>query len=286
MKRRELLKTASTVVAASALTARAAGDQSPPEIVDSNVSLFRWPFRRLPLDETDLLVEKMGSLGIGRALAGSFEGVFQRDAEAVNRQLAEACSGHPELVPIGSVNPASPGWEDDFRRCVGEHGMPGVRLHPNYHDYALDHPGFLRLLEMAAEAEAVVQVAAAMEDVRTQNDIARAPDVDLAPLPDAMKRAGGGRVQLLNWRPRGTLSETLATTPGIHFDTARIDATDGIAVLLETVPADRILFGTHAPFLIPEAALIRAVHENELEAAPLRRILSGNANQLFKLPTR
>ena len=72
-------------------------------------------------------------------------------------------------------------------------------------------------------------------------------------------------------------------SPGVFVDTARIDGTDGIAKLLASVPSGRILFGTHAPFLIPEAALIRAVHENQIAEDPLRQILGNNANRVFGL---
>ena len=40
-------------------------------IVDTNVSLFRWPYPRLPLDETSALVDKVRSLGIACAWAGN-----------------------------------------------------------------------------------------------------------------------------------------------------------------------------------------------------------------------
>lgn len=276
MKRRQLLKGAvavSVLKAGTSESAESAGDERALEIVDSNVSLFHWPFRRLPLDETEVLVKKMRALGIGSAIAGSFEGVFERDLSAVNERLAEECSRYPELHPVGSINPVAPGWEGDLAECADQHGMKGIRLHPGYHGYALDDPAFAKLLALAAEADVVVQIAMAMEDGRTQNDIARVSDVDITKLPGV----GDCRVQLLNWKPRG------AIPGGVYLDTARIDGTDGIARLLATVSAERILFGSHAPFLISEAALIRAVHENPLDEIPLRKILGENANQLFAL---
>ena len=268
MKRRDLLK---VPVMAPAITL-AAGNESVLKIVDSNVSLFQWPFRRLPLDSTEKLVGRMRGIGIESAMAGSFEGIFQRDLSAVNARLAEECRLHPELIPIGSINPVAKNWKRDFFDCVEKHEMPGIRLHPGYHGYGLDDPGFAELLGMAAEAEIFVQIAVALEDTRTQNDIARVPDVDLSVMPDP----GNCRVQLLNWKPRGEVP------PKVFLDSARIDGTDGIAKLLETISADRILFGTHAPFLIPEAALIRAVHENQLAEASMRKILEGNAERLLR----
>ncbi len=284
MKRRALLETALAAGAASVIAPRPGGiaDEAPGlRIVDTNISLFDWPFRRLPLDDTDALLEKMRSLGIARAWAGSFEGLLHRDLAAVNRRLADACAPHPELVPIGSVNPGLPGWEDDLKRCAGEHGMPGIRLHPNYHGYSLDDPRFARLLEFAAEAGLLVQLAALLEDPRTQSTLLQVPDVDLAPLPATLTRLPGARVQLLNWRPRGDLLEKLAEIPGLTFDIARVEATDGVAALLKAVPRDRVLFGTHAPFLIPEASLIR-VHESALDGETLTAVLGENAARILE----
>ncbi len=286
MRRRHFLNTVVTAGAASALATRhgPAADDDPSSIrpiTDSNVSLFHWPGRRLPLDDTDALLEKMRSLGIARAWAGSFEGLLHRDLAAVNRRLADACAPHPELVPIGSVNPGLPGWEDDLKRCDGEHGMPGIRLHPNYHGYSLDDPRFDRLLELAAEAGLLVQLAALLEDPRTQSTLLQVPDVDLAPLPATLTRLPGARVQLLNWRPRGDLLEKLAEIPGLTFDIARVEATDGVAALLKAVPRDRVLFGTHAPFLIPEASLIR-VHESALDGETLTAVLGENAARILE----
>ena len=284
MHRRDLLKLTIAAGAASVAAATSVHAEREPRfrIVDTNVSLFHWPFRRLPLDEPELLVKKLRSLGVAEAWAGSFEGILHRDISGVNRRLADLCAQYPELVPIGSINLELPGWEEDLRRCFDEHDMPGVRLHPNYHGYTLDDPRFSRLLELARERGRFVQLAACLEDTRTQHPRLSVADVDLSPLPAVMKPIPGATVQILNYRPRQPLLGKLATTPGIILDTARVEATDGIASLLRSVPPGRIMFGTHAPFLIPEAALIR-IHESHPGEEELAALLSDTAEALRRL---
>jgi predicted TIM-barrel fold metal-dependent hydrolase len=285
MNRRDVLGLAVTATAGAALlpATSQSKDEDPPRfrIVDTNVSLFHWPFRRLPLDEADRLVKKLRSLGIAQAWAGSFEGLLHRDVAEVNRRLADVCRKHPELIPIGSVNPELPGWDKDLWLCISEHSMPGIRLHPNYHGYSLDDPRFARLLKAATKAGRFVQIASAMEDVRTQHPTVRVEDVDLTPLPKIVAGIPNARVQILNHRLRSPLLDELAKTPGVYFDTARVDSTDGVPKLARSVPGGRVLFGTHAPFLIPEAALIRVHESATLDAAGLQAVLGGNADQLL-----
>lgn len=294
MNRRDLFATAMTAGAASILATHPAhaeeavqregqpqqGSAARQPIVDTNVHLFQWPFRRLPLDETGTFVKKLRDLGITEAWAGSFEGILHRDIAGVNARLAEACRKHPELVPLGSINPELPDWQEDLRRCVEEHNMLGIRLHPNYHGYALDDARFAKLLKHATAAGCLVQIAAAMEDSRTQHPMMQVADVDLGPLLNVMRSIPDARVQILGARPRPQLQENFAELPGISFDTSRVEGTDGIAQLVRTLSTERVMFGSHAPFLIPEAALIR-IHESDLGEEDLRLLLAKNAQQAW-----
>lgn len=285
MNRRDVLNLAVSAGTGTSLLpgmAEASGDETTRlRIVDTNVSLFQWPFRRLPLDDVERLVTKYRMLGIRQAWAGTFEGVLHRDVASANQRLSDVCMKYLELVPIGTVNPELPGWEEDLRRCHEKHSMPGIRLHPNYHGYVLDDPRFAQLLRLATAAGLFVQLAATIEDTRTQHPQLQLPDVDLAPLPDVVRDVPGARMQLLNYRPRGAVFEQLAKTTDVMFDTARVDATDGIPKLVKSLSAGRVLFGTHAPFLIPEAALIRVHESGQLNDSELQAVYADNADAAF-----
>ena len=187
VNRRTFLTTATTVGLATTLGLKEAesaeNHASDIKFIDTNVSLFQWPFRRLPLDNTQKLIQKLNSLGIEQAWAGSFEGILHRDISTVNQRLSEECKRFPQLISIGSINPTLPDWEHDLQQCFHEYQMPGVRLHPNYHGYTLEDPRLLKLLKLVAAERRFVQLAATLEDTRTQHQSVRAADVDLKPLP-------------------------------------------------------------------------------------------------------
>jgi predicted TIM-barrel fold metal-dependent hydrolase len=290
LNRRELLSTSVAVgmvagVSSASISPYARTDEDVshrPRIIDTNVSLFHWPFRRLPLDDADSLVAKLRSLGIEQAWAGSFEGLLHRDITSVNRRLADACRERPELLPIGSINLELPDWEADLHRCFGELEMPGVRLHPNYHGYKLDDPRFVRLIELATKAGRFVQLVTVLEDTRTQHPLVRVADVDLTPLPKFMSQVEGARIQLLNHRPSTATLKIFAKIDGLYFDTSRVESTDGVPQLVDQLPPGRVLYGSHAPLLIPEAALIRVNEAGLLDEVTLRGLLGENAEGLMK----
>jgi len=285
LNRRDFLTTATTVSLATTFGKKIAraGENQPPgiKIIDTNVSLFQWPFRRLPLDGTQTMIQKLLALGIEQAWAGSYEGILHRDITSVNQRLADECKRFPQLVPIGSINPTLPDWEHDLQQCHHKQQMPGIRLHPNYHGYTLEDPRLLELLKQATAEGLFIQLAATLEDTRTQHHSLQVPDVNLTPLPELAAKVPGLRLQILNAKPRPDLVGKLSKIPGIFFDTARVESTDGVPSLIQHFPEGRVLFGTHAPFLIPEAALVRVYESSILDAASLQSVLSENAAQFL-----
>ena len=124
---------ASSLSAAIAATIPASGNithesadytGSNPDIIDTNVNLFNWPFRRMKYAETRSLVAKLRKHRITQAWAGNFEALFSKSIRQINARLVEECrtNGEGILIPFGTVNPAWPDWEEDLRRAMKSTG--------------------------------------------------------------------------------------------------------------------------------------------------------------------
>ncbi len=253
-------------------------------IIDTNVHLSRWPFRRLADDEPAALVTRLRRHGVIEAWAGSFDGVFHKDVAGVNARLAEDCARYSRglLVPFGTVNLTLPDWREDLRRCREVHHMPGIRVYPNYHGYTLDDPKFTELLRAATDSGIIVQLVVQMEDDRMQHPLMKIPAVDLAALPKLVERRPQLRLMLLNaFRSWGAAAvKTLAQAPGVRFEFAMLDGIGGVGRAVESVGAGRILFGSHAPFYYFESALLK-VKEAGLPEDVADRICRANARELL-----
>jgi uncharacterized protein len=253
-------------------------------IIDTNINLSRWPFRRLKGDETPDLVRWLRSRNVTQAWAGSFDGLLHKDIGGVNARLTADCHTHGKdfLVPFGSINPKLPGWREDVRRCVEDHGMPGIRLHPNYHQYELKDRVFADLLHLAAASGLIVQLVLAMEDIRTQHPLMRVSPVDVSPLAQVLQSEPAVKLMLLNWAPsiRPPQLQSLAAAGPLYFDMSMVEGIEGIARLLERLPPDRVLFGSNCPFFYFEAALLK-VQESSLTEDQKAKLLEGNARLMF-----
>lgn len=253
-------------------------------IVDVNVSLAQWPFRRTPCDELAPLLARLRKHGVTQAWAGNIEGLLHRDVEGVNRRLAEACrqQREPQLLAFGTVNPTLPDWREDLRRCHEQYHMPGIRLHPNYHGYRLDDSEFAQLIDAAAARNLIVQLVVRMDDVRVQNPLMKIPDVDLKPLSAMLKTRPKLPLVILNGQTsaRPALQTQLVSAGQVYFDIATQEGVAGVAGLVKTISAERVLFGSHLPLFALESAMLK-MREAALDAKQQSLVERENAQRLL-----
>jgi predicted TIM-barrel fold metal-dependent hydrolase len=293
LSRRSFLKAAATAAGAVALSFESSAaihsPAAPTGLIDVNVNLSRWPVRRLPFDDTPSLVTMLRRRGVVQAWAGSFDGLLHKDIAAVNSRLADECHRHGRglLVPFGSINPKLPDWEESLRRCIEEHRMPGIRLHPNYHGYKLDDPDFVRLLRLSAERHLIMQIGLEMEDERMMHPLLRVEPVDITPLPALVKQIPSLRLVLLNAlrTPRSQPLLNLIAAGEAYVEISMLEGVGGVGNLLAQVPANRVLFGSHAPLFYFESALFK-LKESPLSEEQLRAIRSQNAKVLTRPQTQ
>lgn len=253
-------------------------------MIDVNVNVSRWPFRRLIGDEPDGLVANLRKRNVTQAWAGTFDGLLHKDLSSANERLASDCRryGPGLLVPFGSINPKLPDWQEDLRRCQEEYRMPGIRLHPNYHGYDLKDSSFTELLQLCAVRRLIVQLAVCMEDERTQHPLMRVAPVDISPLAGLVKNERGVCVVILNWNSLEDLKEAqrLASTGRVYFDISMVESVGGVARLVHAISIQHVLFGSHYPLFYFESARLK-VREGGFTEAEARAILEENARGLI-----
>ena len=296
--RREFLKAslvagAAVSVSAPGLSAApAAAATAAPEIVDTNVNLFDWPFRKLKYSQTSALVAKLKKHRVGEAWAGSFEALFHKNINGVNERLANECrdKGAGLLRPFGSVNLAWGDWEEDVRRCHEVFRMPGVRIYPGYQPFDLSHPDLKRLVAMTRERGLLLQIVFGMEDTRVHHPIINVSPVPAAPLVPILKAEPQAKVQLLHFSGSvqgGDLRQLMSETSAV-IDISRWEGNGAVGRMIGTAPnsqgarvaVERTLFGSHAPYFPLETALLKLI-ESPATADQLLAIMQGNARRLL-----
>jgi hypothetical protein len=248
-----------------------------PDIIDSNIHLFEWPFRKLKFARTEALTAKLRKHRITQAWAGSFEAVLHKQLDLTNRRLAEECQTHGGgvLVPIGSVNTAWPDWEEDLRRCHEQYRMRALRLYPAYHGYA-DHPesrGCLQATE-AGPVQIVMRWRRAMHH--------QAINVcNASPSARRIEKNRRRRLQLII----GACSATTFLTWSTRTQSSILppEGNGGVGRLIEgknpsyrgAIPVERLLFALACSFSPCESAV--KLFESPLILDQLEKLMSANA---------
>lgn len=255
-------------------------------MIDTNVNLFRWPYRRVVGDDPEDLVTRLRARGVTHAWTSSYEALLNRDIAGVNLRLADACrqAGLGFLVPFGCVNPKLPDWKEDLRRCHEVHRMAGIRLFPNYHGYTLADAAVPELISEAADRKLIVQIALSMEDTRTQQTVVQ--PVDPSPLADLLARLPHLRVIFLNsgiWTDvdAGEGIAKIGKAENAYFDIAMNEGVGGLARLIAATSPARVVFGSHSPFFYLESARLK-VREATLPADQEHALLERNAQTLLR----
>ena len=253
------------------------------EIFDINAAVGHWPFQQLAYETPAALEARLKEYGITGALVTNTHGLFYRDVQNANRELAQWIEGNPFFVGCASINPAYPQWEKDLHTCVEQFGFRAVRLTPLYHGYDAEGDAMNAALDVAASLEIPVLIPQRIMDPRQRHHL----DANGIILPETV-------FSLAERHPDCNIvcTETLI----VDDDLSRIAPLANLFVessrqftgfsgmfgrLIDAIGAKRILFGTGAPFKEVLPSLIK-MNEAGLQPEQLQKILVDNSIELLK----
>jgi predicted TIM-barrel fold metal-dependent hydrolase len=95
--------------------------------------------------------EFVATLGVELSAVFTFDGL-RKPGVAANDSLARfAAEVGDRYVAFATIDPNDPGAADEIARCVRDHGMRGVKLHPWVQAFSAHTPGLDPVCEVAAD---------------------------------------------------------------------------------------------------------------------------------------
>ncbi len=94
------------------------------------------------------LVDVLREAGIGHALVFS-AATTAAQVEHINRYILQEAEAHSEFIPCGTLHAEYEGFEAELR-WMREHGIYGVKLHPEFQHFVLDDKRLFPMFEEMA----------------------------------------------------------------------------------------------------------------------------------------
>ena len=209
-----------------------------------------------------------------RWIGGEF---FDPNYEQANEAIAGACKAHPDrLIGFGRVNP---NWGakavKELRRCLGEYGLKGFKLDPEWDSFFATNKGLVHpLMDLAVEYKVPVMFYSGYYPAEPALLIHLARAYSSHPI--IMGHMGG----------RLTSDAVIAArkAPNLILETSgNLYSFSGV---IKGLGAERFIFGSGCPFEFPKVQLEKLRRTPHVSAAEWTQILSGNAAKLFGLKIR
>lgn len=256
-------------------------------MIDVATFVGTYPYRAVPDATADGLLRNLDRLHIDTAWVGHLAAPWHRDPRAVNLELVGELAAHaPRLVPIPTVHPALPGWEEDLRVAI-DAGAPAVRVYPVHQALSLDGPAMQGFVEACAAQHLAVVLTVRFEDLRQRHPLDTAGDLPASAVRTLARLSAGGRL-LVTHADRAMVEEvhfglTPAEARRVLWDVSWIwgPPEDHLALLVRTVGETRFTLGTGQPLRIGEGALAKLDLLEQPERV-IARITGGNLEEWLK----
>lgn len=181
----------------------------------------------------DTMLEQLGRVPCSIAFVHSRQGMS--DVVAANDETLSLCDRHSWLRPVGAINPRDTfAWRTEVARCLAA-GVRLFRIYPDEASWPIESPLFGQLVERLSGTEAALLVDATAPGLPSQI---------------ATATAGAGVPVIFAEARYYPLSELLSLAerhPHVYLETSRLTSPDGIELCVESIGADRLLFGSGTP---------------------------------------
>lgn len=235
-----------------------------PDIFDASTVFGFWPKRQADISLPTLL-GLMDRYGIGQACTLSARGIFY-DAVQGNRETWEASKAHPQLIPVGTVNPCRwIGCLHEAQRLIDQ-GAKLLRFFPQYQEWHINQAPFRKLLEEVLAPSGIALMLPAVMGVTAIGDMAAR--IENPVIIEALRYTAWAETAVVMQEVRNVCVEMHL---GAWLEWVRTE-----------VGLDSIVFGSNAPLSYIPAAMAE-IEYGAISEEEKALILGGNLRRILRI---
>lgn len=230
-------------------------------MIDINCYIGAYPFRELPDPDPDVLVRVLAREKIDGAWVGHLPTAFHRDVTAGNEALFAALEPHrATLEPVPAIRPGWPQWERALAD-VHANGARAIRAYPPQWGLGAHDPNLARLAAACGDIGLPLVLTTRFEDARQRGALDVSSELSGAHIRSMVRADARVRV-VVTCAGRALIEEShWGLTPDerarLWWDISWIwgPPEDDLAHLLQTIGADRLLFGSAWPLRLMQSPI-------------------------------
>jgi hypothetical protein len=246
-------------------------------IIDINAFTGNWPFYPVKGD-IESVCNSLRKYSVEKIFLSSLDAVWCRNPHIFNDKLYKSVEGFDYIWPVPVLDPTIATWRRELDYAKKHPKVKLIRLLPAYSPYKLSDAD--ELLNSLAKANLGAIIQTRMEDTRRQHPLAQIQDVPIREIVDVAERHSKLKVIIGGARKGDILSikNRLLDLPNLYADTSQAEGINGLKEIVESGLTCKLVFGSHAPLLIPHSALVRVIADLDDETSSA--ILWENANKI------
>lgn len=235
-------------------------------VFDANIALGRRHNKRVSADNVSDIIEAIDYAGVDQALVYSAH-ANDFGANAGNKILTEMTKNEPRLIPQYVCNPTDNDLES-FAQTLKDNDITSVRMFPFSHGYPFVDWIVKSWLNVFSDEQIRLWLPANdLDPVQIYNTIKEFPDTPIV-------------ICEVHYKHIPWILPLIRTLKNIYIEISWFYTANGITTLIETIGADRIIFGSRFPHA-PIPPQLYSLHHYSLDKHTLESICSGNLQNLL-----
>lgn len=248
-------------------------------IIDININYGHWPGNNWEIKSLNNFLREIKKTGINKGLVSSIDGIFSFDPEIYNRKIIKELKNSADFKILPVINPKAKNWKETIKDYM-ENKIKIFKIVPSFHRYSLIEDDIYKFFEIAEKENIIIVIQKRFEDERTKHPILNIKDFGIENIEKVAKDFPDLKIIVLCLYMNEAI-KLVENCKNLYTDISFIEHLDTLSYALKYILEDRILFGSHTPFLYPESALFKLKYSN-ISKTQFEKISGKNFLSLVK----